>query len=112
MGLIYGVYLFAGNIPHSETPSNLEYNLESTLIISAGLMMIWDYFDVAKTTRKYNTKLYRYIFNEPKKGKRSKLGFIPSTDGFNLVYSIALLISRPYKTWVNNSAGRIDLKIV
>ena len=52
-----------------------------------GLGAIWEYYDAAKTTVKFNNNLYKNIFGrEP----NLNIGFVPHTNGANIVFSLNL----------------------
>ena len=51
------------------------------LMMISPVILIWEYYDVAKTGIKYNKQLYKDLFGEEQK---MKISFIPKSNGFGL----------------------------
>ena len=57
------------------------------LLMISPVILIWEYYDVAKTATKYNKQLYKGIFGEE---PIMKISFIPKSNGFGLALNYNL----------------------
>ena len=57
------------------------------LMMISPVILIWEFYDVAKTAKKYNKQLYKDLFGEEPK---MKISFIPKSNGFGLALNYNL----------------------
>ena len=69
-----------------ETSRDISY-LGIGMVLSAPIMVIWEYYDVVKTAANYNKQLYKDLFGEEPK---IKISFMPKVNGlgFSLSYNL------------------------
>ena len=75
-----GVFLF-------EVSTNGESIPGAVLMMISPVILIWEFYDVAKTATKYNKQLYKDLFGEEPK---MKISFIPKSNGFGLALNYNL----------------------
>ena len=59
----------------------------AVLMMISPVILIWEFYDVAKTTESYNKRLYKNLFGEEPK---MKISFIPKSNGFGLALNYNL----------------------